>query len=319
NLNGGGGGCFYGADAPHRFVEAFPGSGTKGPTTKPNFQEDSAFGQDEWRMNDQLTLNAGRRDDVGLFAQPSVLNPAPSLAAAGIATNQIHNDHANFGPRVGIAWTPFAKLVVRSGYGIFYGRTPAITVGTAFSNNGLNVQTLTFTGANIPQYPNTKCGAPTPSPNCAAPTGGTAGTPSIYVFQRNYHQPDVQQANLGVEYQIQPSLTVQVNYLWVKGTHLTRTRDINLQGPETPTVIGLAGTTQTFTVNRVTQPRPIAGFARIAEFEGNANSLYNGLTVQVNKRFSHNYQFLASYTYGKVIDDGPDATSVVPFSGDDAK
>jgi hypothetical protein len=48
--------------------------------------------------------------------------------------------------------------------------------------------------------------------------------------------------------------------------------------------------------------------------------LYNGLIIQLNKRFGHNYQVLGSYTYGKVIDNAPDATSVVPFSGgDDAK
>ena len=55
--------------------------------------------------------------------------------------------------------------LIRTGYGIFYGRTPAITVGTAFSNNALNVQTFNFTGANIPQYPNTKCGTPAPAPS----------------------------------------------------------------------------------------------------------------------------------------------------------
>jgi hypothetical protein len=320
NLNGGGASCFTGPDASDRFVQAFAGSGTSGPTTNPNFQEYSAFAQDEWRIRNDLTLNFGLRYDLDLIAQPPVLNPSASLAAAGIVTNKIHNDLANFGPRIGIAWNPLGnKLVVRTGYGIFYGRTPSITVGTAFSNNALNVQTLTFTGADIPQYPNTMCGAPTANPNCAAPTGGTAGVPSIYVFQHNYHEPNVQQANLGVEYQIQPTMSVQINYLWVKGTHLTRTRDINQQGPETPTVIGLVGSTQTFTINRITQPRPIAGFARIAEFESSANSTYNGLTIQVNKRFSHNYQFLASYTYGKVIDDNPDATSVVPFSSDDAK
>src|SRR2546430_6851244 len=65
--------------------------------------------------------------------------------------------------------------------------------------------------------------------------------------------------------------------------------------------------------------RPISGFARIEEFQSSANSVYNGLTVQLNKRLSQNYQFFASYTFGKVIDDNPDATSVVPFSGDDAK
>src|SRR2546425_9778682 len=111
-------------------------------------------------------------------------------------------------------------------------------------------------------------------------------------------------------------MSVQINYLWVKGTHLTRTVDTNLQGPETPTVIGLASTTQTFTYNKITQPRPISGFARIEAFESNSNSVYNGLTVQVSKRFSQHYQFLASYTFGKVIDDTPDATSVVPFSSD---
>jgi len=72
-------------------------------------------------------------------------------------------------------------------------------------------------------------------------------------------------------------------------------------------------------VNRITLARPIAGFGRIEEFQSSANSIYNGLTVQVNKRFSQNYQFLASYTFGKVIDDSPDATAVVPFSSDDAK
>jgi hypothetical protein len=302
------------------FTQAFAGTGTTGPTTNPNLQEYSFFGQDEWRVRNDLTLNLGLRYDLDLIPQPPTLNPSASLAAAGIFTNRIHNDHANFGPRVGIAWTPFGnKLVVRTGYGIFYGRTPSITVGTAFSNNALNVQTLVFTGASIPQYPNTKCGAPVATPNCAAPTGGAAGVPSIFVFQPNYHQPDVQQANLGLEYQIQPTLSIQLNYLWVKGTHLTRTLDINQQGPETPAVVAFVGSTQTATVNQITQPRPIAGFARIAEFQSSANSVYNGFTVQVNKRMAHNYQFLASYTLGKVIDDNPDATAVVPFSSDDAK
>ncbi len=303
-----------------QFVQAFAGPGTTGPTTNPNLQEYSFFAQDEWRVRNDLTVNAGLRYDLDLIAQPPVLNSTASLISNGIFTNRIHNDPANFGPRLGSAWTPIGnKLVVRTGYGIFYGRTPAITVGTAFSNNALNVQTLTFSGAGIPQYPNTKCGAPVAMPSCAAPAGGTASAPSIFVFQPNYREPDVQQANLGFEYQIQPSMSVQINYLWVKGTHLTRTVDTNLQGPETPAVIGLAGTTQVFTFQKITQPRPIAGFARIEAFESSSNSVFNGLTVQVNKRFSRQYQFLASYTYGKVIDDTPDATSVVPFSSDDAK
>src|SRR5437899_6711550 len=239
NLNAGGAACFTGPDASDSFAQAFAGAGTTGPTTNPNLQEYSAFAQDEWRVRNDLTLNFGLRYDLDLIAQPPVLNPSASLAAAGIFTNSIHSDLANFGPRLGVAWTPFGKkLVVRTGYGIFYGRTPAITVGTAFSNNALNVQTLNFTGANIPQYPATKCGPPVAAPSCAAPVGGTAGAPTIFVFQPNYHEPNVQQANLGLEYQIQPSMSIQVNNLWVTATHLTRTLDINLQGPETPGTVG---------------------------------------------------------------------------------
>ena len=60
---------------------------------------------------------------------------------------------------------------MRGGYGIFYGRTPAITIGTAHSNNGINVQTITFTGAQIPLYPTILT---------APPAGASAGRPTIF-------------------------------------------------------------------------------------------------------------------------------------------
>ena len=66
--------------------------------------------------------------------------------------------------------------------------------------------------------------------------------------------------------------------------------------------------------------RPNPAFGRISLFESGADSRYNGGFVQITKRFSQNFQVLASYTFAKTIDDAPDATSVVvPNSGDDAK
>ncbi|MHB8525741.1 MAG: TonB-dependent receptor [Candidatus Acidiferrales bacterium] len=333
NLNGGGASCFTGGDANDTFVQAFAGAGTTGPTTSPNLSEYSGFIQDEWRVRPNLTLNYGLRYDFDKIAQPPTLNPDPQLAAAGVVTNQIHNQRNEFGPRFGFAWTPLAsnRLVVRGGYGIFYGRTPAITVGTAMSNNGLNVSTLTFFPAStpsIPAYPNNLCGAPTQSPSCAAPTGGTASPPIVFGFQKNYQEPNVQQFSIGTEYEINPNTAISITYLHVKGTHLTRTIDINLQGPEIPQQIGIAGTSTVLTYNQMPQQagkplgnpvRPFPNFSRIEEFQSNANSNYNGMTVQLTKRFAKNYQLTAGYTFGKVIDDAPDATSVVPFSFDDSK
>lgn len=340
SLNGGGSSCFTGPDAADTFTQAFAGTGTSGPTTHPNLNEFSAFVQDEWRVTSNFTLNPGLRYDREGLAQPHVLNPAAQ--AAGILTDRINGDNENFGPRLGFAWNPTQfkhRAVVRGGFGVYFGRTPSILVGTAHSNNGLQIQTLTFVGAAVPaNYPNTVCGSPAVNPSCAAPSPGpgipTPPPPTIFVFNPNYVQPYTEQGNFGLEWQVSKDASVTVSYLGVRGVHLQRTRDINLAG-EVPTTIRIAGSTTPLTFERFPSPiggacpaglflipssatcRPNGSFQRIEEVESNANSTYHGLILQFNKRFTRNYQLLASYTYGKVIDDRPDGTSVVPFNSTD--
>ena len=62
--------------------------------------------QDEWRLDRDLTINAGLRYDLQQFAQPTVRNPDAQLAAAGIDTSFLPTDTNNSGPRLGFAWTP---------------------------------------------------------------------------------------------------------------------------------------------------------------------------------------------------------------------
>ncbi|MCU1350351.1 MAG: hypothetical protein JWO56_3381, partial [Acidobacteria bacterium] len=57
-------------------------------------------------------------------------------------------------------------------------------------------------------------------------------------------------------------------------------------------------------------------FNRVLEFQSNAHSKYNGLTLDLQKRFSHNWQARLAYTYSKAKDDRPDATIVVPGTDD---
>jgi hypothetical protein len=301
-----------------QFVQAFAGTGTTGALTHPNIFEASWFVQDDWRVRRNLTLNLGLRWDLQDTATPPVDNPL--AVAAGIHTNLLPTDTNNFGPRIGFAWTPFdsANTVIRGGYGIFYGRTPSILVGTAHSNNGVNVGTKTFRGADMPSYPNTKCGAPVDAPNCAAPTTGAPQATTIFIMAPNYQQPMVQQANLNFERQLSNDFSFSIGWQMVKGNHLQRSRDINL-GTPTPIIATIAGTGQTVTYLRYPAARPIAAFSRISQFESTANSLYYGLFIQLKKRMSRNFQGTASYTWSHVIDDVPDATAVVPLGSDDAK
>ena len=304
-------------------VEAYPGAGTTGPTTHPNLMQYAAFIQDDWRVNSSLTVNLGVRYDLQTVAQPSVRNPV--AFPQGLDTKTIANDTNNVVPRIGFAWQPLTgkQLVIRGGYGIFYGTTPSIMYGTAHSNNGINVQTLTFNataGTPLPaSYPNVTCGAPKANAGCPVPTGAALPAPTIYVFNKNYQQPYIQQYNLGAEYQIGSSTSVSVGYLGVHGVHIQRTRDINESTAVIPMAfhIGTASGPTVFVNARPTgTPRPFTGFGRIFEFESNANSRYNGLIFQVNRRFSHNFQFSGSYTWSHVIDDNPDATAVVPVTDD---
>ena len=73
------------------------------------------------------------------------------------------------------------------------------------------------------------------------------------------------------------------------------------------------------TVKRYGSDKPFSKFARVIEFQSTADSKYNGLTVELNKRFSHNWQAKLAYTLSKVTDNKPDATAVVPQTSDDAK
>lgn len=306
------------AGSTSSLTEAFAGTGTTGPRTTPNMVQYAFFGQDDWRATRNLTLNFGVRYDLQTYQQPSVTNT--DALAAGINTGIIHQDKNNIAPRLGFAWTPFndSTTVVRGGYGVFYGNTPSILVGTALSNNGVNVQTLSFSGAALPSYPNNICGAPTAAPNCNVPSGGTSGKPTIYVFAHNYQQPMIQQFNLQVERQLAKDLAVTVGYLGVRGSHIQRTRDINLFGP-TPASIQVSGSPSTvYNYLAYSSARPIAAFSRIFQFEDTANSNYNGLVVTLNKRFSHGFAGGIAYTWGHAIDNAPDATAVVP-GVDDAK
>jgi outer membrane receptor for ferrienterochelin and colicin len=305
---------------PASYLQAFAGPGTSGPITHPNMTEYAAFVHDDWQVNPQLSVNGGLRYDFQKIAQPSVRNPDAQLAAAGINTSEVPEDHNNIAPRLGFAWTPntASRTVVGGGYGIFYGRTPAIMIGTAHSNNGINVQTLSFTGSLIPVYP-----AIYPS----VPTGVVLPKPTIFAFDPNFQNPKVQQGSLGIERALTNDIAVSVTYQYVKGSNLPRTIDINVSNPTTVTVPVFSakdvlankdappiGTT-TFT--RYTG-RPFTNFARILQFQSSANSQYNGVTVDVQKRFSNNWQMRLAYTHSKVRDDKPDATAVVPGT-DDAK
>lgn len=305
------------------YVQTFSGFGEHGVITHPNFTSAAGFAEDQWRIRPSLTANIGIRYDLQLIDRPPVRNASPALLAAGVDTSTLPIDTRDFAPRLGIAWSPMTsgRLVLRTGYGIFYALTPSALTARADFQNGITTQTRTFDGnfplfSLIPIYPNTFCGPPDPSglpPNCAPPGAG-AGLPTLQLFSSHYRQPYVQQANVGLAVQASKDLSVSANYIVSKGTHLQQIRDANL-GSTVGATIAVAGTNTLLSYRAFQDRRPIYGFDRILVFNSDANSIYNSLAIQVNKRYSRHFQALASYTLSKVIDNNPNVYAINPGRG----
>jgi outer membrane receptor protein involved in Fe transport len=307
----------FATNSPSAYTQNFPGAGTTGGTTNPNLSEYAFYAQDDVRLTPKLTLNLGARYDYEAMACPPVQNADPLLLANGVNTANCPKDKNNIAPRFGFSYSPDEKTVVRGGFGLYYGITPAIVLGTAHSQNGISVTGINLTAAQL-----TALGLTYPH-ILSAPPAGISSNPNLYYFAPDYEQPYVEQGRVGVEREVLKNLSLSATYLYYHGLKLTRTRDINLFAP-VPTVFTAAGG-QTYTFLRFPSARPIsrpagagASYNRISVFESAARSLYNGLAFQATQRFTHGFQFIAAYTYSKAKDDRPDQTTVV-VGADDAK
>jgi outer membrane receptor protein involved in Fe transport len=307
---------FNAAAAPSAsaYSQAFAGAGTTGATTFPNSSDYAVFAQDDWHATPKLTLNLGLRYDLQKLACPSVQNPDTLLLNNGFDTSRCPQDGNNFAPRFGFSYAFDDKTVLRGGYGIFYGRTTAINLGTAHSNNGINVINVTLSQAQI-------IAAGLRFPNILTALPAASLPKNLYLFAENYEQPYVQQARVGFEREVMRNLSLSITWMYFRGVHLTRTRDVNLGAPVNTAFTTFDG--QTFTFERFPTARPISRttgitYNRISLFESSASSKYNGLAIQATRRFSDGFQFLASYTYSHARDDKPDQTAVV-VGTDDSK
>ena len=305
------------------FQQAFSGFGTPGVLTHPNDTNISAFVQDEWHLRRELVLNLGLRYDLQLLAQPPVRNSAANLLAARVDTTALPLDYRELAPRLGFAWAPGSgqRVVVRGGYGLFFAVTPSVLTSRAHFQNGISSQLRSFNGpliGFIPAYPNNFCGAADPGgkpPSCGAPQAGAGSGSLLMFFSNDYSPPRVHQASLSVETRLGSSSTIEVSYLFSHGTHLPQVRDMNLNPPSAATIgVALAG--ERLTYRQYPASRPVAGFAGLLAFHGDADSIYHGGSVQFSRQFSRGFQLRTNYTWSKVLDNNPNVYAVTPTADD---
>ena len=247
------------------------------------------FVQDDWRVTERLTVNAGLRYEYN--APPDDANDRMAIydvatatlrqvGTGGVPRAGIRADRNNLAPRVGasVALNETASLLLRGGYGVYY------DAGTLIENSALYFNPPYFRfRVFVP-------GGPV-LPTVAAPFPEAAGfEPPIAVNTLAPEFPTAyrHQGSLGLEARVRG---VDLSARWVgsRGAHLVRKRNLN-QPPPGP--------------GPVDARRPTPGYGDILYVEAAGTSVSHALQLRVERPRARGLWLRGTYTWGKSIDDG---------------
>jgi len=256
--------------------------------------------QDQWRVTDRLSVQLGARYEYAVLPQPTLCNhDYPD-------TCHLSSSPTNLAPRLGLSYRINNKTVLQGGYGMYYARFQGGTIDNLFTTgNGLYQTSISLANTQAAQL---AAGPVFPNALAAAPAGASVSAASLQFLEPGIKTPYTQQANVTIQRELTSQMAISASYLWTRGVQLYGIRDLNL-----PT----ATTNFTYTIDDVngspvgsyTTPvnigaRPDTRYGGVYQDENGVNSYYNALAVQLNKRFSHGFQAMASYTWAHEIDDG---------------
>ena len=261
----------------------------------------AAWIQDDWTMNERLTLNLGLRYDIGkgMFGEQ---HEVPPFLTAGRPIQK-----TRFQPRPGFAYTVDSNTVIRGGVGKFFGEVPdqpsfwanawqhqlhpqINNDGRAdFAANPFNRPGVPY-GQSVPSFAQVQaqtCLATNNAPGCFRPAI------SSQLIDQNAQVPYSWQASLGVQRQFGTNIGVNVDYVYEAQRHQ---------------IVNLSNTNVSFDANGI--PRnylvpandPYPFIAQLARTYTELTSNYHALQTGITRRFTNRWQGSATYTLGFLKD-----------------
>ena len=259
------------------------------------------FAQDDFKVRNDLTLNLGLTWE---FTSPWVEKDnrqsnidlrTGQLMLAGQNGNSRALYDAFYGgwePRVGFAWTPSEKWVLRGGFGIVQymegtGKNLRLTQNPPFYFEGRRVYDAT-TGAG-----SVGVGFADITPN----VNGGPGT-LFRIFPQDLRPQLTKQWNLFLERQLTSTVSAQVGYVGSRSSHMVVPFDFNQPEPD-------PGPPSTW--RPLDQRRPLYALNPAVGVTSGTNSIgigaYDALQASVRQRPTEGLEFLASYTWGHALSD----------------
>lgn len=304
----------------------------------------AGYVQDDWRVTPRLTINAGLRYDMQTQAvekhngiedfNVNKPNPTNSVFTGlveyadtnGYGRNFVHENFGDYGPRLGFAYSLDSKstTVLRGGVAIYYPSTAVYTYDESSGNSlGYTSYTTTWTAATSEGIDfHLQNGFPTAY---GAPLG-VAGGENAFLGQSAAYidpmakDPSAQVFSLTVSRQLPSDTVVDVSYVGNHGNHFENySPNLNFLSPqyyslgtaalsaqETNPYAGLVpGSLGAATLTRAQLLKPFPYMSAVT-MEDPRNGYYwsNQALLSVQRRVSHGFQMMGSYTFGKVTDAG---------------
>jgi hypothetical protein len=260
------------------------------PDIKPTYHAISTFVQDDWRMSN-VTLKLGLRYQKQFWPATQYSVPAPGANRLSYTFPDDNNN--NIAPRLALAWDPGGnrRTSVHAAYGIFYdNHITALSGVTDIVDGSQGVRTLVL------QFPSSI--AAWRAPGRRLPEPATAYPSLIINIDPGLETPFAHHVSGGVDRAIGEDVSVAANVVYFRGKNQVGTIDYN------PIVVSLGAGRRPNDINGVPGTS-----ASVLQYTSYGDTWYRGLTVSLNKRFSGNYQFLASYTLSKAEDNSTDFQS----------
>jgi hypothetical protein len=276
------------------------------------------FAQDSWKIKPNVTLDLGVRYEYTTVPYGERSQSLNALASVpGLITFGEPQPMKNaWAPRIGLAWSPgtSGNTSVRAGFGMAYD-VLFDNIGTLALPPQFSTTVDTDLSAAIPGYLAKGGIVPSFSASSALSVADARALTSNYIPDQRL--PQSIQWNFGVQHVFKKDYTVEVRYLGNRGVHLITQNQLNKVSRVTPTrylptylqmpsvgqlsALPVVLSDLTATSNNAWAPY---GFqSTITSYLPRGNSSYNGLAIQLNKRFSQGLQFVGSYTWSHMIAD----------------
>lgn len=284
------------------------------------------FAQDDWKISQRLTINAGVRYTLNHPSterdnQGAVFNLQTQqldyLGRDGNPRSARSLHKLNFGPRFGLAYRFTDKTVARAGYGLVWQEQAGITTPFTIPQFPF-LQTVTQRNLDNINPALTLANGVNVAPLSLAPDAALGQ--GVFAVDRQLGSGYVQQWNLAIQRELSPNLAFEIAYAGSKVTHIgipdTNINQLTVEQLRLGTALlervanpyfGIIPRSSSLgdpTIARAQLLKPFPRFTTVSLYRNNVgNTNFHALQMKLEKRLARGLSLLASYTRSKLIDD----------------